>query len=142
MQRRLGTIDLDTGEVLEEGVPVWIGRKPKISDRWFMAFQEAIEQLAKDCDLTGEHYRVLLYLLSRLDFENYIQVAQTEVGDELGMQKTHVSRAIKMLENKNIILRGPKVGRSNTFRLSTTLGWKGNVKSLREAQKRSLEVVK
>ena len=142
MQRRLGTIDLDTGEVLEEGIPVWIGRKPKITDRWFMAFQEAIEQLAKDCDLTGEHYRVLFYLLSRLDFDNYIQITQIDIAEALNMQKTHVSRAIKLLEQKNIILRGPKVGRSNTFRLSTTLGWKGNVKSLREAQKRSLEVIK
>ena len=142
MQRRLGTIDLDTGEVLEEGVPVWIGRKPKITERWFMALQEGIEQLAKDCELTGEHYRVLLYLMSRLDFQNYIQVPQNDIAEALGMRKQNVSRAVKLLEQKNIILRGSKVGRSNTFRLSSNLGWKGNVKSLREAQKKSLEVVK
>ena len=142
MQRRLGTIDLDTGEVLEEGIPVWIGRKPKITDRWFMAFQEAFEQLAKDRDLTDEHRRMLFYLMSRLDFDNYIQVAQNEIAEALGMHKQHVSRAIKLLEEKSIILRGPKVGRSNTFRLSTTLGWKGNVRSLREVQRNHLESVK
>ena len=140
MQRRLGTIDLDTGEVLEEGIPVWIGRKPKITDRWFMAFQEAFEQLAKDRDLTDEHRRMLFYLMSRLDFDNYIQVAQKDIAEALVMKKSNVSRAIKLLEEKNIILRGPKVARSNTFRLSTTLGWKGNIKSLRHSQ--SLEIIK
>ena len=141
MQRRLGTVDLDTGEVLEEGIPVWIGRKPKITDRWFMAFQEAFEAIAKDRDLTDEHRRVLFYLLSRLDFDNYIQVAQIEIAEALNMQKTHVSRAIKLLESKNIIIRGPKVGRSSCFRLSPNLGWKGKVSSLREAQREHLKLV-
>ena len=142
MQRRLGTIDLDTGEVLEEGIPVWIGRKPKINDRWFMAFQEAFEAIAKDRDLTDEHRRVLFYLLSRLDFDNYIQVAQVEIADALSMHKTHVNRAIKLLEGKSIIIRGPKVGRSSCFRLSPNLGWKGKVSSLREAQREHLTLVK
>ena len=141
MQRRLGTVDLDTGEVLEEGIPVWIGRKPKITDRWFMAFQEAFEFIAKDRDLTDEHRRVLFYLLSRLDFDNYIQIAQIEIAEALGMHKTHVNRAIKLLEGKNIIIRGPKVGRSSCFRLSPNLGWKGRVSSLREAQREHLKLV-
>ena len=31
-------------------------------------------------------------LMSRLDFENYIQVSQTEIADELEMQRSNVSR--------------------------------------------------
>ena len=142
MKRRLGTIDLDTGEVLEEGIPVWIGRKPKISDRWFMAFQEAFEQLASDRELTLEHHRVLYYLFSRLDFDNFIQVPQAEIANRLNMQRTHISRAIKVLNDKKIIIRGPKVGRSSSFRLNPNYGWKGKVSNLREIQRSHLELVR
>ena len=142
MKRRLGTIDLDTGEVLGEGVPVWVGAKPRIHDRWFMAFQDALEALAKDKDLKLEHHRVLYYLFSRLDFDNFIQVPQAEIVQALGMQRGNVSRAIRLLDNKKIILRGPKVGRSSSFRLNPNYGWKGKVSTLREAQRNHLELVK
>ena len=140
-QRRLGTIDLDTGEVLEEGIPVWVGRRPKLTDRWFMAFQEAFEALSKDRDLTGEANRVLLFLFSRLDFDNFIQVAQSEISQELGLRKQNVSRSISLLVDKQIILRGPKIGRSSSFRLNPHFGWKGKVSSLRKAQREHLKLV-
>ena len=142
MKRRLGTIDLDTGEVLGVGVPVWVGAKPRIHDRWFMAFQDALEALAKDRDLKLEHHRVLYYLFSRLDFDNFIQVPQAEISQDLNMRKSKVSMAIKLLTDKKIILRGPKVGRSSSFRLNPNYGWKGKVSSLREAQRSHLELVK
>ena len=140
-QRRLGTIDLDTGEVLEEGVPVWVGRKPKLTERWFMAFQDAFQELAKDRELTLDHHRVLSYLFGRLDFDNFIQVAQAEIAQELNMRKQNVSRAISLLVDKKIILRGPKIGRSSSFRLNPHFGWKGKVSSLREAQREHLKLV-
>ena len=142
MKRRLGTVDLDTGELLGEGVPVWVGAKPRIHDRWFMAFQDALESLAKDRDLKSEHHRVLYYLFSRLDFDNFIQVPQAEIVQELGIHKSKVSKAIKLLSDKKIILRGPKVGRSSSFRLNPNYGWKGKVSNLREAQRNHLELVK
>ena len=140
-QRRFGTIDLDTGEVLEEGVAVWVGRKVRVTERWFMAFQDALIELSKDRDLTGENWRVLVHLFGRLDFENFIQIKQSEIADELGMAKTHVSRSIKALVDKQIIFRGPKIGRSSSFRLNPHFGWKGKVSSLREAQRSHLELV-
>ena len=140
-QRRLGTIDLDTGEVLEEGIPVWVGRKPKLTERWFMAFQDAFESLSTDKDLTLEHHRVLHFLFSRLDFENFIQVPQSEIARKLSMDKSKVSKAMSLLVSKQIVLRGPKIGRSSSFRLNPNFGWKGKVSSLREAQREHLKLV-
>jgi hypothetical protein len=37
---------------------------------------------------------------------------------------------MKVLEDKQIILRGPKVGRSYAFMLNPEFGWKGKVKNL------------
>jgi DNA-binding transcriptional ArsR family regulator len=82
--------------------------------------------LAQDPDLKGEALKVLLYLAARLDFDNWIQVAQTEIAEALGMRKPHVSRAIKLLESKGIVIRGPKVGQSYSWRLNPKYGYKGN----------------
>ena len=142
MIRRLGTIDLDTGEVLTEGIPIWIGRKPRINNGWFMAFQDAFEILSKDRELTGEANRVLLYLFSRLDFDNFIQVQQSDIAQALDLKKQNVNRCIRILSKKEIILKGPKIGRSSSFRLNPNFGWKGKVSSLREAQREHLKLVK
>jgi hypothetical protein len=100
-----------------------------------MAFQEAFLEMAKDREMTGEVVRVLHYFFGKLDFENYIHLAQSDIAAALGLQKTHVSRAVKLLCDKGIILKGPKVGRSATYRLNSHYGWKGKVKNF-ESERR------
>lgn len=140
MRKRLGTIDLDTGELIE-GVPVWVGGKPKIRDGWLMTFQDSLAELAKDPDLKGEHWRVYSYLVSQLDFDNFIQISQKEIADTLNMNKSNVSQAIKLLSDKKIIFRGPKIARSSSFRLNEHYGWKGKVKNFKEARRSHLKLV-
>ena len=67
-----------------------------------------------------------MYLFSRLDFENYIQVPQVEIAEDLNMHKQSVYKAIKLLEKKEILVRGPKLGRSSSWRLNPNYGYKGN----------------
>lgn len=134
--RKIASIDQNTGEILE-GVIVYCGVKQNpYSTGWVMNSQQALELLATDKDLTGENYRVLLLLLSRLDFENWIQVTQSEITEKLQMKKQNVSRAISLLEKKGIVLRGAKIGRSYAFRLNPYFGWKGQVKNLNEYRKK------
>ena len=134
--RKIVSLDQDTGEILN-GALVYCGvKKNPYSKGWIMNSQEALELLATDRELTGENYRVLLFLLSRLDFENWIQVTQSEIKEKLHMKKQNVSRAISLLEKKEIILKGPKVGRSYAFRLNPYFGWKGDVKNLNDYRKK------
>lgn len=107
-----------------------------------MAFQDAFEELAKDKEITSEPRRVLDYLFSKLDFENYIQQSQQDITKALGMHKSQVSEAIKLLVRKQIILEGPKVGRSKCYRLNPNYGWKGKVKNLKEYQKEQFRMIK
>ena len=131
-KRKIASVDQDTGEVLE-GVVVYCGVKQNpYSTGWIMNSQEALELLATDEDLTKEAFRVLIFLMARLDFENWIQVTQKEIAEKLNMHKQNISRAISLLESKEIILRGPKVGRSYAFRLNPYFGWKGKVKNLND----------
>lgn len=97
-----------------------------------MIFQNALAELAKDRELTLEPKNVLLLLLSKLDFENFIHVSQQAIAGELGMNSSHVSRAMKVLTEKQIILVGPKHGRLKCYRLNANYGWKGKVRNLQD----------
>ena len=130
-----GYVDKYTGE--EFGFPVIVGRKRNPYGKgWVMNSQEALEIVAKDKDIKGETYRVLFFICARLDFENWVQISITEIANELGMHQPDVSKAMKVLETKEIILRGPKVGRSYAFMLNPEFGWKGKVKNLDEYRRR------
>ena len=132
VRRKIASIDQNTGEILE-GVVVYCGvKKNPYSTGWIMNSQEALELLATDEDLTKEAFRVLIFLMARLDFENWIQITQKEIAEKLNIHKQNVSRAISLLESKGILLRGPKVGRSYAFRLNPYFGWKGKVKNLND----------
>jgi hypothetical protein len=129
---------METGEIVQ-GVPVYIATKVKLREGWFMGFQDAFIALAKDREITMDSRRVLDYLMGNLGFENYIAIPQRQIAEALNMQKANVSRAIKLLVNKQILIEGPKLGRTHTYRLSNTYGWKGSVKNLNKT--RSGEVI-
>ena len=126
----------NTGEIVE-GVPVLCGVKHNpYAKGWVMNNQEALEIIAKDKEITGRIHRILWFLVARLDFENWIQISQKEICEELSMRKEDVSSGIKLLEKKRILLRGPKVGRSYSFRINPDFGWKGDVKNLNDYRKK------
>ncbi len=126
-----GYVDKYTGE--EYGFPVIVGRKRNPYGKgWIMNSQEAAVLLAKDKDIKGETHRVLWLIIGILDFENWVQLSVTEMANELKMHRPDVSKAMKVLEDKEIILRGPKVGRSYAFMLNPDFGWKGKVRNLEE----------
>ena len=130
-----GYVDKYTGE--EHGFPVIFGRKRKPYGKgWVMNSQDAAILLAKDKDIKGETHRVLWFIIGILDFENWVQLSITEISQELGLRQPHVSRAMKVLEEKEIILRGPKVGRSYAFMLNPEFGWKGEVANLDDYRKK------
>ena len=85
--------------------------------------QEAMWELARN-PVSGESMRVLMALCAILDFDNYIQFSQVELAKPLGMSQPNVNRSIGELCKRGII-KGAKVGRSLTYRLSPTFGMKG-----------------
>jgi len=138
--------DKNTGELIE-GIPFWYREKKNpYSKGWIMNSQEALEEIAQDKEITGRIHRVLWLLIANLDFENWIQLSQRDISEKLEMKKQDVSSAIKILEKKRIILRGPKSGRSYSFRLNPNFAWKGDVKYLdeyrRQKEKERIENLK
>lgn len=137
LKRNLATVDLDTGEVLN-GISVYFSQSVKWKEGFFMGIQSAFIALAKDKDLTGTTWRVLNYMLGRLTFENYIAIQQKEICEELDLYKPDVSKSISVLLEKGIILSGPKMGRTQAYRLNSEYGWKGKIKNLAEERSKKI----
>ena len=140
MQKRVEQIDINTGEVLS-GCLVYVPIRPIITERWFMAFQDSFAEIAKDQDLKGETLRVLMYLYSALDFENFIHKCQKDIAEDLGMQRQHVSRAMRLLTSKEIVLESPKIGNVKCYRLNPNYAWKGKVKNMEDARRDRLKLI-
>lgn len=101
--------------------------------------QSALLMLANS--LNGEPLKVLLAMLTELDYENFIQVAQADIADVLQINKVNVSRSIKAILELGVIIQGPKVGRSFSYRLNPQFGWKGTTNNHRKALRNGLSVI-
>lgn len=129
-RRRLGAIDLDTGEMVN-GVNIYDTQKRtgfQLLYGWNYCFmsQNSMMKIAADKELTGQQLRVFLYLTGKMDFENFLRIRQEDIAKELDMQKADVSRAMKLLETKGVLQRGPKVAQSYTWRMNPNYGYKGD----------------
>ena len=103
--------------------------------------QDFLAQFAARKDVSARTLRVFLLMASKCDFENWLHVPLSEVSAELDMHRPDVTKAIQQLEELGILLRGPKVGRSNTFRFNPNAGWKGKVHKLRPAMDRQFRSI-
>ena len=126
----------DQGEIIGGFVAVIRPKQKSAFQRHFTMNQDALRILAKE--LTGEQFKVLMLMLADLDYENFIQIAQADIAETLGMQKTNVSRAVRALLDVGVIFEGPKVGRSKTYRLNEQFGWKGTVTNHKRHSKTAL----
>lgn len=133
MHHHYGDSPLNRSEIDSDrrGSWVFVPRNPTpYAGGSLMVSQAALRTLITDSEVHGECLKVFLYLCTELDFENWIMVPQSDVAYGLGMKRPSVSRQIALLEKKQVILRGPRVGRSWTWRLNPEYGWKGNLRSL------------
>ncbi len=137
---KIDQVNSETGEVVGSFVAVIQPKQKSSFTRHFTMNQDAIFNIAKN--LKPEQLRVLLILMAHLDYENYIQIAQTQIMKSLDIEKANVSRAIKSLIEESIILEGPKIGRSKSYRLNPSYGWKGTVTNHKKALKAGLAVIK
>lgn len=137
--RKVTQVDLETGEDLGGFVAVIRPKQKSSFERHFTMNQAALKIIATE--LNHEQTKVLMMLLAELDYENYIQVAQIDIAESLTMKKSAVSRAIRHLLEFGIILEGPKIGRSKTYRLNPQFGWKGTVSNHKKALKNGLSVI-
>ena len=132
--KRVGSVDLDTGELLEGAVVgmFFPKRQNGFGKGWVAMSQNAMMELAR-ADLGAQDMRVLFAVLAKLDFENYLLLSIADLAKEIDMQRSNVSSSITKLEGLGVLTRGPKAGRSSTFRLNPSFGWKGSATNHQKA---------
>lgn len=81
--------------------------------------------LAKDRDMTGESLRLMLLLISDMDSNKYIKMSQMEISDALGIARSSICRAMKILTSKNIVIVSGK-GTNLRYRINLPCSmWQG-----------------
>lgn len=133
-QIQLGQVDLSTGELLEGATLAvfYPKRKNGFTTGWFAMAQEPLMKLAQ-ADLGKEAMRVLFAVLAKLDYENWISINQAELGRQLSIKPSNMSRAIARLVLEGVLLAGPKLQAKGTYSLNPRYGWKGSAKGHQQA---------
>ena len=101
---------------------------------FFFMFQKSLELIASCEELNGTDLKVFMFLLSQLDFENYIRVTQKRITEHTKIKQPNVSSALTKLTKLNII---EKVTLDNlkAYRLNPSYAWKGKISEFQKDEK-------
>lgn len=67
-----------------------------------------------------------------MDYTNHADITQTELSKDLHIDRSDISRAIKILADKGIIERIKRSGRFYTYRVNSSFARKGrNLKAVK-----------
>lgn len=139
MRDTIGVHSTLTGEVLD-GAQIGVfypKRQVGYDGGWMALALKSLGDIAEDRTLNLTDHRVLGVLLSELDYENFLYIAQADVAVRLGVGRAAVNRSFKKLLDKRILLRGPKRGRVYTYGLNPRVGWRGQAQKGSQALQRA-----
>ena len=92
-------------------------------ESYMIIFQDGLEWLSKQ-NLKGMELKVLLRIMSQLDFDNYWHVEQKYLAEKMGTDPANVSKAIKKLISIGILYKDTRNGKK-AYRLNPTIAHKG-----------------
>lgn len=106
--------------------------KKKYNAKWLLLWQDEtgasiVEQATMEKPLTQTEYRVRDWIIGTIGIGNYVLVNQAECGRALRVARSHVSSAIKRLIDLQILIPGPKSGKSNTYMVNPAFCFAGGI---------------
>lgn len=130
-RKKIGQIDMETGEVLGEVVAYLPTRvKNGFTEGWSAMARGVGTLFAKNRTFLGQEGLALIFLLlDKLEFENHLTINQAAIGRELGMHRQHVQRSLKRLMELGALIEGPKLGQNRTYRLNPNFAWRGSAEN-------------
>jgi len=111
------------GEVDERDLYVVLLRRSKLKKDFFLGMGDGCMYLAT-LDLTKHEYRLILFLLASMEFDNFYYGTQAYIASELNLAQSDISKTLKSLESQGLIFR-ERTSRGKVTRISAVLGWRG-----------------
>lgn len=106
----------------------------KYEARWLLLWQDGsdigvsiMEQAEMEKPLTQTEYRVRDWIMGTIGIGNYVHVNQAEMARRLRIERATASRAIKRLIELQILIEGPKSGKSNTYMVNPAFCFAGGL---------------
>ncbi len=103
-----------------------------LKDQYARCFLDEMADIATDKTLTGTDYRVLLAIISNLEYNNKINVSQSELSLKLNIKRPEVTKSIKKLISKHYLQVVDTIGRRNVYMLNPSVAFKSRAKNLKE----------
>ncbi len=125
MKRRLGHYDIDTGEMIEHLNLVAI--TPRKRNGFGMAWLALPQDFGERLDgLSPQAVKVMLYLLSIMEYENRVIGRKADMARALGIGRANFQRAFKRLEDAELVapVEPPVV-----YMVSPEIAWRGSGKN-------------
>ncbi len=132
MKRRAGYIDLDTGEELPHlnVIAMPPHRRNGFREGWIAMSQNGLMMASKmRKELGSDGYAVLMLMLAKMDYENFLFISKTDLAKELGMHRPNVYRAFRKVVDAGFLIEGQKVGNIHSYALNPEIGWKGSARN-------------
>jgi hypothetical protein len=125
----LAVVDTKTGEIFSEGVKfVGTGDKYLITGGYAIVALVFFSKLA-ELKLPADAYRLCARIMASANFGGMVNKPNDEYAEEIGIDKTRVSRLIGVLHNKGVIHRiGPK-----TIFINPAYLFRGTVEAQKQA---------
>lgn len=104
--------------------------KRTLNIKWFATTKLGIEELAKNTDfqLTSSDFRLLFYLLSKLDEDNRATIPkQQDISDEINISIRKISEGLRRLREAKIIV---KTDEAKTYFINPTFFYTGGAQVL------------
>lgn len=112
-------------------------RKEKIEEEFVFYFLINMNTLIRDTEITKQDIAVLMQYAAKMKYGNQLNISQGDIAEDLGIDKSKVSRSVKKLIERNVFY---KEGRS------MFLNWrflaKGNLSDFIKAERENKKLDK
>lgn len=112
-------------------VSVMFKNKIPVIPDYVQLFQEAIRRIVAGDGMSLITYRVFLFLLGSMEYQNFIGIDIKTLAETLNVSVPSVDRAMKQLKELNIIIsiKDTLDKRRNAYMLNPKAAWRGKAKN-------------
>lgn len=124
MKTVYGRITIDKDAVVRD-IRI-LPKKKKKRSNFFMGDNNAAEDLALDTRLSKMDYKILLYLIGKMDYSNNVYTTISALAEKFNMQRSYISLSIKNLSELSFVETG-KIEGSSIIHVSEYIAVRGSL---------------